>query len=456
MIIDFDTLSNFITQLTFSKEMRMVNKELISLENNELLPINNTALNINIYTQNSKLFGYLKKGNSFPILKSNKNSIRFSLADIKLLSNVPKDIEKKFFTWEQSIFLEINSSKDRVYNQYSIDAPYNIFEGFIEVEYSTVGNARPFVILFEPPYSSETVELHDLIPTGREKQTIRLPINKVLENPKLIFRNWAKEGSFKIYNFKIIGTGQDNGIRFTKKTKHFDSYSKDKSRFVAHAGGEIEGKRYTNSLEALNLNYKKGFRMFELDIVKTSDGKFVAAHDWEYWAKIAGYKGDLPISEKHFLEYPILSKFTPLNMKRINKWFSEHPDAILITDKVNSPDDFSNLFIDKKRLMMELFSIKALKEGLNSGIKSAIPSQNVLFSLSNDKILALKKLGVTDIAISRRIISSHIELLERIKASGINTYVYHVNFDKGKDENYVVNYEMDYIYGIYADDWDFE
>ena len=40
-----------------------------------------------------------------------------------------------------------------------------------------------------------------------------------------------------------------------------------------------------------------------------------------------------------------------------------------------------------------------------------------------------------------------IELLR----SGINTYVYLL--DEKHDEKFVVNYEMDYIYGIYADKW---
>ena len=68
----------------------------------------------------------------------------------------------------------------------------------------------------------------------------------------------------------------------------FNSETKSKSdttfgpheplRFIAHAGGRIEGMNYTNSLEALNNSYKNGFRLFELDIIETSDGEFVAAH----------------------------------------------------------------------------------------------------------------------------------------------------------------------------------
>ena len=42
------------------------------------------------------------------------------------------------------------------------------------------------------------------------------------------------------------------------------SYAQDikMPKFVAHAGGGINNLIYTNSLEALDSNYKKGFRFF--------------------------------------------------------------------------------------------------------------------------------------------------------------------------------------------------
>lgn len=51
---------------------------------------------------------------------------------------------------------------------------------------------------------------------------------------------------------------------------------------------------------------------------------------------------------------------TPLDMTAINDWFKAHPDAILVTDKVNEPRKFAGQFIDKKRLMMELFDVNSV------------------------------------------------------------------------------------------------
>lgn len=232
-------------------------------------------------------------------------------------------------------------------------------------------------------------------------------------------------------------------------------YQKDTNRFIAHAGGAIDGLTYTNSLEAMNLNYKKGFRLFELDIITTSDHYYVAAHDWKGWASQTGYKGNLPPGKKVFLQYKIHNKYTSMDMEKINSWFTKHSDATLVTDKINKPADFSKKFIDKNRLMMELFSIKALKEGLASKIKSSMPSNRVLNKIKGDKVSFLIKLGITDIASSRRIINTQIELINKIVDAGINIYAFHINHDKGIDEAYVVCNERQYFYGMYADKWDF-
>jgi len=226
------------------------------------------------------------------------------------------------------------------------------------------------------------------------------------------------------------------------------------NRFIAHAGGKIEGYTYTNSLEALNLSYKIGFRLFELDIIKTADSVYVAAHEWEHWQEMTGYKGEIPPNRATFKQQQILEKYTPLDIDDINDWFKDHPDAILVTDKINSPSDFSKLFIDKNRLMMELFTLDAVKEAVDANIKSAMPSWSVVSEIKGNKVQTLVDLGVTDIAASRRVIKYNIPLIKSFTKAGIKIYVFHVNHDKGKDEAYVVRFDMDYIYGLYADEFD--
>lgn len=192
----------------------------------------------------------------------------------------------------------------------------------------------------------------------------------------------------------LVGCDQDHKMKSKLSNTEANLYRKDTMRFIAHAGGQIDGHSYTNSLEAINTNYKNGFRLFELDIVKTSDNIYVATHDWKSWSKKTGYTGNLPPNRKVFNELKILKKYTSMDINAINQWFSIHSDAILVTDKINTPLDFSKKFIDKSRLMMELFTWDAVKEGINAKIKSSMPTYALLKKIWFYKIAYLKKLGI--------------------------------------------------------------
>ncbi|MFW8567199.1 glycerophosphodiester phosphodiesterase family protein, partial [Orrella sp. 11846] len=128
-------------------------------------------------------------------------------------------------------------------------------------------------------------------------------------------------------------------------TERANSYKSDHSRFIAHAGGELDGHRYTNSLEALDHSYRNGYRLFELDFIKTSDNHFVTSHDWILWRTQTGYEDSIPPTLAEFKKQKILGKYTGISMHDLNLWFVEHPDAILVSDKINEPKKFTAQFI---------------------------------------------------------------------------------------------------------------
>ncbi|WP_156894593.1 hypothetical protein [Maribacter sp. 1_2014MBL_MicDiv] len=241
----------------------------------------------------------------------------------------------------------------------------------------------------------------------------------------------------------------DTTIYFPREVYEFED---NIDRYIAHAGGEINGVKSTNSKHALDENYKKGFRFFELDIIETSDGKLVAAHDWNMWARFTDYTGTLPPTHALFMKQKIYGDYTTLDMEGINTWFKQHPDATLITDKVNDPLAFANAFIDKDRLIMELFSVMAVEKASENGIHTMI-SQEPLLAIKGDKINFLKVNDVKYAAVSRRIISSQKKLMLALRDAGIKVFVFNVNFDSGKDEQYVYDNELGLVYGMYADKW---
>lgn len=233
-------------------------------------------------------------------------------------------------------------------------------------------------------------------------------------------------------------------------------FAQDPSRFIAHAGGIINGYKYTNSLEALNHNYANGFKLFELDILKTSDNHFVAVHDWKSWKTATEFLGSTPPTKAKFMQHKLHKQFSPMDINAINKWFSSNEDAILVTDKINDPAGFSRFFVDKSRLKMELFSWEAVLKGLQLEIGSSMPNGKLLSEIKGSEIAFLRKHNIKEMVISRKFIFRNKELIEKITQAGIKIYAYHINSKGGIGEKAVVCFENNNFFGIYADIWDFK
>lgn len=100
---------------------------------------------------------------------------------------------------------------------------------------------------------------------------------------------------------------------------------------VAHGMGGIDGVRTSNSLEALQCNYKRGFRWFEVDLATTSDGELMCFHKGD--EKLAGlpqHISDLTVNDvegkKYAGRYPIT---------RLSKLLAETDklgDVVLVLD----------------------------------------------------------------------------------------------------------------------------
>ena len=247
------------------------------------------------------------------------------------------------------------------------------------------------------------------------------------------------------FEWDFIPLNNDKEISKNKKTEYWE-------HFIAHAGGAIDGITYTNSLEAMDLSYSKGCRLFELDLVYSTDGKIVANHD------------PLERTEASFMSKLRCDKYSPMNMESINLWFQNHPDAILVTDKINDPERIFEEFLFPNRVIMELFTWKAVDKAIELGIKPMV-SENLIFEKSDDKKhfkkieKKLLKKKIKYICMSRYgRIKDNEDILKRWKKKGIKNYVFHLEspppIEGISTEEYVWNYEMDYCYGMYANNLD--
>jgi len=107
---------------------------------------------------------------------------------------------------------------------------------------------------------------------------------------------------------------------------------------VAHAMGGLRiGSRvytYTDSLQAFQQNYAKGYRIFEVDLIPTSDNRLVARHDWtsgSFTSLGQTYPGHVP-THSVFMKTKILKSYTPLDIEAIAQLMRTHPDMYIITD----------------------------------------------------------------------------------------------------------------------------
>ena len=107
---------------------------------------------------------------------------------------------------------------------------------------------------------------------------------------------------------------------------------------VAHAMGGLKvGSRvypYTNCLQAFQQNYAKGYRVFEVDLIPTSDNRLVGRHDWtagSFTSLGQTYPGHA-LTHSVFMKTKILKNYTPLDIEAIAQLMRTHPDMYIITD----------------------------------------------------------------------------------------------------------------------------
>ncbi|MBN3039144.1 MAG: amidohydrolase [Candidatus Omnitrophica bacterium] len=101
---------------------------------------------------------------------------------------------------------------------------------------------------------------------------------------------------------------------------------------IAHAGGGIESLTLTNSLQALDSNYDKGFKFIEVDFNWTSDGRLVLIHDWgETLQRLYGVSfADHTLED--FMRLKMQGGLTQLSLEELTGWMVDHRDVYIVTD----------------------------------------------------------------------------------------------------------------------------
>lgn len=139
--------------------------------------------------------------------------------------------------------------------------------------------------------------------------------------------------------------------------------------YIAHGGG-INEYELTNSLEALTDSIKRKFKFIEIDMMVTSDGKIIGAHDWKQFKELIGYKNNTnkPINSNEIRETKINNKYTPIMGNDIYNFMIEN-DFVLVTDKIKNYDSLVKEIPLADRMIVEVFSPDDYLRALQCGIK---------------------------------------------------------------------------------------
>ena len=180
--------------------------------------------------------------------------------------------------------------------------------------------------------------------------------------------------------------------------------------FIAHAGGGIDGKAYTNSLEALNNSINNSYKLIELDLLVTDDNKIVAQHDFRILEEIC--KKNFFYDEEKKKRKKILfqeikncnkifdDKYTLLKEDQIIEIFENNKELILVTDKIDNYKLIYKKFKFQDRLIVEVFTIKDYLRAKFSGIKNPMflftdGRRNIIYSiLFNVKLISISTANV--------------------------------------------------------------
>lgn len=239
-----------------------------------------------------------------------------------------------------------------------------------------------------------------------------------------------------------------------------------KYRMIAHAMGGIGGVSYTNSYEAFIVNYEKGHRVFEADLILTADGRLAARHDWLPYSA-AMLQQDIPANRlgkkltlEEFKSYPILNRYQPLVWADILRLLQLYPDIYIVTDTKE---------MDPGLVKQQFRQIKREAEALDSSLLDRIipeiytqemyetvmdihPFLHSMYSLylngepPEETLRFVKERGIAAVAMPVERALAVPELVKGLEKAGVKTYVHTVNTEETMQEMLERG-----AYGVYTD-----
>lgn len=239
-------------------------------------------------------------------------------------------------------------------------------------------------------------------------------------------------------------------------------YDWTKSGYIAHALGGIDGKTYTNSPQALEHNYKKGFRVFEVDLDLSSDGEVIAWHSFDKKSL-----KDMGIPEKYATNKPTASEFKKIKsygkydtmlFRDVISYMRKYQDIYMVIDLKQAEDDkvrkIYNEIVNQasgdysllNRIIPQIYRASIYNEVMKIyNFKSAAFTCYKMDKIDENEITNYCAMnGIKVLTVDYRFFTP--SLVEKCNARGIKLYMNTYN-----DINEVNKYKKKGVYGFFTD-----
>lgn len=223
----------------------------------------------------------------------------------------------------------------------------------------------------------------------------------------------------------------------------FDYTWVEEYKLVAHAMGDIEGHEYTNSLEAFEENYARGYRVFEVDFgLSDPEWTMICLHDEQQWREQTGVGKSVPCSYEQFMLSKIHGKYTTMDYRDVIDLMIQYPDIYIITDtKYSQQQDvifqFSQIVkyaLEKDASVLERLIPQIYHENMLQWVMAVHPFRSVIYTLyatewTQESVQAFcERSGVGMVTMWASLAKP--EIVDAWKQEGIHTAVHTVNHEQ--------------------------
>lgn len=148
---------------------------------------------------------------------------------------------------------------------------------------------------------------------------------------------------------------------------------------IAHAGGVIDGRAGSNTIESLAATYATGVDIIEIDFNFTSDGELACIHDWS-----SRFSPDLPenkaVTLEEFLQCRIYGKYTPTWLGNLCEFLEQTPGLYIVTDVKDNNIAAARKIKEQQPKLMDRFIIQVYSRAEYNAIRD-MGFQQIIFSL---------------------------------------------------------------------------